>query len=134
MSGPEVRTDSDHALHSDLYKTLDLLRLYRANGEPVYFIVQGLGSVNDENPLDDSYLYDEHTCPTNYIPVEAIFTAQEDDPHGVFDYVRSVWYPAAMDEPNADTDAILRDLFPETRGEGVTIEGSVASLKLGNPQ
>ena len=131
VNGPEVSCDSSHEFHSHLYKTMDLLRLYQKSGEPVYFIVQGLASIKPEDaewrqPLDNSYTYDEHSCPTNYIPVEAVYTTYEDDPHGVFEYVRSAWYPAAMDETGADTDAIMRGLFPETMETEVTIDGEVS--------
>lgn len=132
MSGPEVKCDSTHEFHSNLYKTLDLLRLYEKDGSPVYFIVQGLGSVDREmtDPLDNSYTYNEHSCPTNYIPVMAIFTKDEDDPHGVFEYVRSAWYPAEMDATNADDNAIMRELFPETNGDGQVIDGNVSRVSM----
>lgn len=122
MSGPEV----PYSDGSKFFKTLDLLKLYDSEGAPVFFIVDGLGDPGEENPLDDSYLYDEHACPTNFIRIEAIFTREEDDPHGIFDYVRSVWMPSAYLENPSDSDSILRKLFPETWQEGPTIDGTAA--------
>lgn len=117
--------------HPNMYKTLDLLCLYDSDGEPVYFIVEGVGNVTDENPLDDEYLYNEHTCPTNYIPIEAIFTKDDDDPHGVFDYICSRWMTAEYADLEADcnTDEYLRNLFPETT-HGPIIDGELAAKML----
>jgi hypothetical protein len=110
-----VRTGNEH--HPHCYKTLALLRLYEKSGSPVYFIVEGVGHTNYGGIEDNDYFYDEHSCPTNYVPVEAIFTPDDDDPHGVFEYVRTVWYPRAYDEAQDEGsgDEFLRSLFPETR-------------------
>lgn len=116
---------SGNAAHPACYKTLSLLRLYERSGSPVFFILESVAHIDHENPLDDAYFYNEHSCPTNYVPVEAIFTPDDDDPHGVFDYVRTAWYTKSYDEAKerGDGDEFLRALFPETLG-GITIEGS----------
>ena len=59
-------------------------------------------------------------------------TQVDDDPHGVFEYVRSVWMPAAFDGEAAnpsDDDEILRALFPETFGTK-EIDGELSPAKL----
>lgn len=120
-----MRTDDlvwcGNDLHPDCYKTLVLLKLYDREKVPVYFVVEGVCHLVDrpgEDHFDaERYYYDDHSCPTNYVPVEAVFTPCEDDPHGVFDYVRTAWYPAAYDEAKAsgNGEEFLRSLFPETR-------------------
>lgn len=111
-----VPTDGNREVHPDAYKTLALLRLYEKDGSPVYFIVEGVAHLRHETPLDDEYFYGEHTCPTNFIPIEAVYTPDDDDPHGVFEYVRTVWYPKAYAEAveEGGGDEFLRALFPET--------------------
>ena len=107
-----VPVDSDHPAHKNMFKTLVLLRLFQRDGSPVYFVVESSTILDDNEPLDQSYLYDEHTCPTNYIRIEAVMTPTEDDPHGVFEYVRSVWMPHdyGVDQ---NEDEKIRELFPE---------------------
>lgn len=108
-----VPAESPSPYHKDMFKTLVLLRLFQRDGSPVYFVVQGLGTLGDgESDLDDEYFYDEHTCPTNYIPIEAVMTPEDDDPHGAFEYVRSVWMPHDYGQ-DGNERAKLRELFPE---------------------
>lgn len=66
---------------------------------PVRLIVQGMEFTRDDGSPDpdagrhDSYFYDEHTCPTNYIGgsvLKVIDPADGDnDPHGIFAYVKT---------------------------------------------
>jgi hypothetical protein len=56
---------------------------------------------------NEAYLFDSHTCPTNYIGdvVAILLGTGEDcdsDPHGVFEYVCSVEKPAEFDDLNVD--------------------------------
>lgn len=40
---------------------------------------------------DNRYYYEEHTCPTNFLPgIERIIYDGDFDPHGIFKYVRHV--------------------------------------------
>jgi hypothetical protein len=110
-----VPVDSEHPSHANMFKTLNLLRLFTRSGEPVYFVVEGCAIHDANEPLNHSYFYDEHSCPTNYVQVAAIMTREDDDPHGVFEYVRSVWMPHDYDEEAIDVDneQLFRRLFPE---------------------
>lgn len=93
--------------------SLALLRLKTTEGESVYFVVEDWTDWSD--PDDGSaYFYDEHSCPTNYIRVEAVLTHDDNDPHGVFDHIRTAPKPAGYDTA-ADKDEMIRALFPETR-------------------
>lgn len=106
------------AQHPDMFKTLVLLKITGPE-EPVYFIVEGcaqfedLAEVNDHN----TYFYEEHTCPTNFIRIEAVFTPEDDDPHGTFEHVATVWltesYVAAKNA--GEQDEWLRRAFPQSR-------------------
>ena len=57
---------------------------------------------------NDAYLYNEHTCPTNYLPeVLAIVDLDgkfNDDPHGIFEHVHTCAIPKDLDieDPNID--------------------------------
>jgi len=118
MATPEVKVDSDR--HPGMFKTLDLLKIKSLDG-PIFFIVEGCAMFKGKpEDLDCMFLYEEHTCPTNFIRIEAIFTPDSDDPHGVFKWVRSVWMPkeyVAAKDGIGEPDEILRTLFPETRGD-----------------
>ncbi|MGD0968650.1 MAG: hypothetical protein ABR949_10215 [Candidatus Aquilonibacter sp.] len=119
---PEVHVDSTHPFHAPLHKTLVLLRI--AN---VYFVIEGMAGNDKPDPNEHGeYYYTLHTCPEDYIKgVEAIVQDGDFDPHGCFEYVRSIWMPQryadaqkivaerssnAMGEPVHD---LLRELFPE---------------------
>lgn len=120
---PLIPTDSTR--HPNMFRTLDLLRTWSFERTPVYLVLEGIAVFDPaDRALSDhnDYFYGTHTCPTNFIrePVVAIFTPADDDPHGCFDHVRSVWmtqdYLDACDhrDDDARTD-YLRTLFPETR-------------------
>lgn len=113
MTDQTILVPIDGGLHPNQFKTLDLLRLFTRDGAPVYFVVQSSAILHERNPLDASYYFNEHSCPTNYVPVEAIATRGGLDPHGVFEYVRSVWMPRGYD---ADDDQTFTNLFPEIAG------------------
>lgn len=114
-----VHVDSKHPAHRGMFKTLVLLKLETIHAGPVYFIVESCATFDnlDEQKERDEYFYEEGQCPTNFVQAEAIFTHDDDDPHGLFEHVRTVWltedYVTAND--NGDGDAWLRDTFPETR-------------------
>jgi ribosomal protein L37AE/L43A len=66
---------------------------------PVTLVVKGTryyggrwgNPTNDENRTLDEYRYNEGTCPTNYLAdvIRVIDETGEEDPHGVFAYVRT---------------------------------------------
>lgn len=122
MNAPEVHVESVHPFHSSLHKTLVLLKI----GD-VYFVIEGMATNDKADPNEhEEYYYTEHTCPTNYIKgVEAIVQDGDFDPHGCFEYVRSIWmtrrYAKAQEhvrdrDSNIDgepVDDLLREYFPE---------------------
>jgi hypothetical protein len=45
---------------------------------------------SDGDYSDDAYYYEGHTCPTNYLrDVQKVYLGDDDDPHGLFRFVRS---------------------------------------------
>lgn len=95
---------SDHPKH---YKTLNLL-VIPPRDKPVYFVVEGIAAVGDPPGEGKDYFYEEHSCPTNYVECEAIIYEGDEDPHGVFQFVRAVAAPD--DGPDLGE---WRDIFPE---------------------
>lgn len=117
-----VPTDSDR--HPTMFKTLSLLKIESVDA-PVYFVVEGV-AIFELNEGDEAfqssqdYFYTEHTCPTNFIGGDVVMMCMDgdDDPHGCFDHVRSIWmteaYLRARDDPHEDTSKqYLRKMFPE---------------------
>lgn len=86
----------DHPMHPNMYKTLDLLSLQTAQG-PVYFVVEGCAELapDDEVAVHKRFYYEENSCPTNFIPVEAIVVDGDDDRHGLFTFVATAWMKSA---------------------------------------
>lgn len=107
---------------------------------PVYFIIdQPFWAHNDqpdtaEHNDHETYWVEEHTCPTNICPVEAIIWDGDADPHRVFEYV------AHRPQPHGDHEIAQygiddwRAIFPELGG--VTIDGTVIApiKKIGGPE
>ena len=56
------------------------------------------------------YYYNEHTCPTNYMRnVVAVIDLkhQDQDPHGIFEYIATLDYDEKVEDCNYDyTDVI----------------------------
>jgi len=88
--------------------------------KPIWFVVEndihtrdGLRSLAEEME-SKRYWVDEHTCPTNIVPVEAIIEGHgpsyDDDPHGVLQF--AAWAPRPSDLPDGeDPDWCI--LFPQ---------------------
>ena len=70
----------------------------RSSG-PVTLLVEGmvlLPADADDEESSQRYFYDDHTCPTNYLPsvVKVIDAEGDEDPHGVFAFVSiEPWKP-----------------------------------------
>ena len=68
----------------------------RSSG-PVTLLVKGMALLPHNNEEDHQrFFYDEHTCPTNFMPnvVKVIDADGDEDPHGVFAFVKSEpWKP-----------------------------------------
>lgn len=95
------------------FKTLVLFRTFDRYNQPIFIIIQDTDDNLDQEAAE--YLYNESTCPTNFLPAEAVMTLDDDDAHGAIEFVRSVWMPIEY-EGAADKTEILRKLFPETVG------------------
>ena len=112
-----VQTDSDR--HPDMFKTLDLLALNTDRGR-VYFVLDGLCIYKGQDVPDRRFFYNSHSCPTNYVRVRAICVDGDMDPHGIFEYVRSVWltkeFEAAAGDEYAESSPLLA-IFPELRAD-----------------
>lgn len=97
---------------TEFKKIFSLLKLFDKLGNPVFFVVEGLS----KSDLDKSYYYNEHTCPVNFIPIEAVMTKEDNDPHGIFEYIRSEWVPDDYEQTDPyDKEEIIHSLFPEIR-------------------
>lgn len=61
--------------------------------KPVYFVIGcGPHGYGTYKPEARAYVFEEGTCPTNFFisGVEQIITDGEPDPHGLFEYVRTI--------------------------------------------
>lgn len=132
-----VRSLSDLVPDSSgaFYRTLSLLRLSLRNGE-TFFVVNGIAT-KDDSDLEvgdlqgtSGFFYEEHQCPTNFIPVEAIVADGDFDPHGLFEHVRTEWMPKAYAENRANRVDILSCLFPElTRRSALECEDEIGAAR-----
>lgn len=72
-----------------------VVKISGADG-PVYFVIDSpiYAHGQDDPPAEqfgnDEYYVEESTCPTNLIPVEAIVTDGDADPHGILEFVGRV--------------------------------------------
>ena len=85
----------------------------------LFIVVSGMrfeGRGHEPDPDDPwggtRYYYDEHTCPVNYLGVEAVLEqveghGLEDDPHGCFQFA------GAIDQVDINGDPEWTDLFPQ---------------------
>jgi hypothetical protein len=93
-----------------------LLRARTWDGEPIYLIIHGHRYVDEAAASASSaYFYNEHTCPTNYLGVEAVIAHGDDDPHGVFEFVAYVDIPDGKDDDEDESMSFekWRALFPQ---------------------
>lgn len=61
----------------------------------LYLVVDTLFFQNEETAefdLDNSFYFNTHTCPTNYLDVKLIQYKGDSDPHGVFQFVKGATY------------------------------------------
>lgn len=91
------------------HRVLVLLRLRAplADGKNVHIVLSKSSSNTDEQ---DEFLYNEHTCPVNFLGVEVITDGDDMDPHGIFEYVQTIPAPADIDLDNITLDE-MRALF-----------------------
>lgn len=113
-----TRIESTHPFHQKLRKTLNLLCIRRAiRAESVYFVVEGLSewpATLEEVNYRAKYFYETHSCPTNFVQVALIAVDGDADPHGIFEFVDSVWM---MDEyGSGNRKEYLIEVFPQIKG------------------
>lgn len=76
------------------------------------------------------YLFEEHSCPTNWLrECAAVIQDGDCDPHGFLEFVRTVDVPADFD---ADSDEQWPILFPEVF-DGDVIEGTATDINATKP-
>lgn len=93
--------------------TLVLLKLDMDSlqGEPVHFLVQGT-TQNKLNRGGDRYYYEEGTCPVNVCRyTQDIIVGDDEDPHGIFEYLHTVETPHRGWEMFTIKD--IKEMFPE---------------------
>jgi hypothetical protein len=93
--------------------TVVLLKLTEKVGDrEVYFVIYGtMHCENGVRPsLDElnghhQFLYEEHTCPTNWMTgVEALVWGDNTDPHALIEHVQSVYLPTVSELKAMDLD------------------------------
>jgi hypothetical protein len=101
-------------------KCLSLLR-YNKEGSMLYVVVMNWTYKHCEFDLDREYHYNEGTCPTNWLGVTMIVEDGDPDPHGVFQFVRSVLIEDLVKEMGvtegqllgSNNEDLLCTIFPE---------------------
>lgn len=95
-----ITVKSDKSSSEEVY---DLLVLPPQN-KPVYLIVSTEDYGRKER--DQSFYYNEHTCPTNWIKrVVGIVIGDDPDPHGLFEFVgRTYHHEASAENIHHDND------------------------------
>lgn len=97
---------------------LVLLSVSLTEGSPLYFVVRDRhffpleeGETEEDRWEKKRYFYEEHTCPTNFIPVAEVMTPTDSDPHGVFKLIgiSRPYAPGELDGPELQDH--IRDLF-----------------------
>lgn len=51
----------------------------------------------DELQRSQRYYYNEHTCPGNYLGGATVLEGTDDDPHGIFEFVETIYRPVDFD-------------------------------------
>jgi hypothetical protein len=97
-------------------RTLVLLKL-EPQDKPVFFVVNHLRFPLAQSDFteDESarYFFEEHSCPTNFIPCTRIISEGDTDPHGLFSYVAQVDRPADLDSTREDGESYWKPHFPQ---------------------
>lgn len=82
-------------------RSLKTLVLLEHRDTPYLFVVvEGSVTVSpgdEPNFSSNEFYYNEHTCPTNYLGVQAILDKGEDDPHGIFVWRETILMPEGFD-------------------------------------
>jgi len=105
---PHVRVE--RAPEHDRVDTLTLLRF--PDADDAYLVVAGTRPIGEKPGVNEPYVYDEHTCPVNYLGprVELVMRGDDTDPHGLFAHVTTIDRPADIDLDDLSV-AQVRALF-----------------------
>jgi ribosomal protein S27AE len=109
--------------------TLVLLRLRKPlkDGAFVHAVIEAKCHDGKEDLIGsgDEFLYNEHTCPTNWLGIAIIIDGEDTDPHGVFEWVATVKRPDDWDMDNERDFDGLCELFPALREACTVIDGEL---------
>lgn len=87
----------------------DYCNVFLRNGN-ILLIVKGMYFDGDLDLNSSRYIYEQHTCPTNYLKeVEVIVDLKNNntDPHGIFKFIGAVPY---VDMQDMDFDEIISNV------------------------
>lgn len=109
---------------SSWVKTYDLLSI-PPQEKPIYFVVTGgYHSPHEEADKGMTYFYEEHTCPINWLrSVKAIISEDDEDPHGIANFVRTVDRKGLGDNP--DWAVVFPEAFAAPEIDGEIASGAV---------
>lgn len=90
-------------------KRYDVIRI-NPEAKPIYLVVEAF----DGDPEVTSYYYEEGTCPVNVLNgrFEKVIVDGDTDPHGLFEYVRTIDTPAFLGRTH-DPDKEWKTIIPE---------------------
>lgn len=130
--GPLVQV---HKAASTKRMTPRLVLLKRDGPSPVYFVVSdhdhidGVEPTDEERQVNAEYLYEEHSCPTNWLrDVVAVIEDGDADPHGFLSFVRACPSPPGFDEHDVDWATIFPEAFG---GKIIDVAPTSAQKRLG---
>lgn len=116
-------------------KSLQGMMLVKRPNQELYLVVEQTFYIREGVvDLDFEYWVNDSTCPTNWLDVMMIAEDGDDDPHGVFEFVRAVTYKDVQERLGItratlrgmmDSDKAINVVFPEIREGGTVVEGVV---------
>lgn len=117
MTAPTVLVKIEKAESDPGRRTLALLRFDGADG-PVFFVLEagrrrvGDGKMDHEFSDGLKFLYEEHSCPTNWIGTcEMIIQGDDTDPHGFLEFVADAQVPDGVEVNDMD----ILSVFPQIK-------------------
>ncbi len=109
-----------------LSRSLALLQFSGKDG-PVFFVmVHDRYDSDADNQESQRFLFEEHSCPTNWLH-ECVMVIKDcdTDPHGFLSFVRACNVPNDFD---TDNSAAIAALFPEAFNSGEVLPKLLSSL------
>jgi len=78
--------------------------------QSLFLVVKGIMHGDKIDHENNAYYYNEHTCPTNYLQdAEVVIIGKDNDPHGLFEYVKSVPHPGEdVEVHNMDIEELAK--------------------------